>query len=109
MGDPPHLAPLDDVAKFAAELETEPLICRSSSHVWAALTSSVRQDGDKLYWTADCEQCNTTRTIIYTSSGYIVGRRYEYPKGYRREGLGRLDTHGRALLRMEMFSRMVGD
>lgn len=109
MGDPPRLAPPDDVAKFAASLDIKPLICRSSSHVWAALTSSVRQVEGHLHWTTDCDQCGTTRTVVYTADGYIVSRRYEYPEGYLLSGLGRVDRHSRALMRVEMFSRMVGD
>lgn len=109
MGDPPRPAPLDDVKQFAAGLETETLVCRSSSHVWAMLTSSVRQVDHDLHWTTDCEQCGTVRTVIYTTSGYLKGRRYEYPEGYRREGLGRIDIHGKAMMRVEMFRRMVGD
>ncbi len=109
MGDPPRLAPLDEVAKFAAGLETQPLVCRASSHVWAALTSSVREVGGHLHWTTDCEQCETTRTIVYTLDGYIVTRRYNYPDGYRQRGMGMIGKHGRAVVRKEMFKRMLGD
>ena len=107
MGDPPRPASLDDVSKFAAALPLETLICRSSSHVWAPLSSSVRLVEDEIHWTTDCGQCGTTRTVVYTNNGYIIRRRYEYPDGYRSESLGRLDTHGRAIMRREMFQRTV--
>lgn len=109
MGDPPRSASLDAVAEFASGLEMAVLICRSNSHVWDWLTSSVKVVDHTLECTTDCSQCGTTRTIVYTKTGYIEGRKYNYPQGYRREGLGRIDTHGRAAMRTEMFRRMVGD
>lgn len=107
MTSPPPVAALDDVASYAKGIETEPLICRSSSHVWSPMTSSVREVDGELHWTMDCGQCGTTRTVVYIN-GYIQRRRYEYPDGYKRKGLGRVDTHGRAVMRQEMFRRLLG-
>jgi hypothetical protein len=107
MGSSPRPANLDSVAKFAANLDTETLACRSSGHVWAPLSSTVQNVGNRKHWTTDCETCGTVRTITYTRDGYIVRRHYRYPDGYRQEGMGHIDTHGRALMRLEMFDRMV--
>jgi len=106
MGGPPRPAPLDDVAKFATDLETGPLLCRGDSHVWSPSSSRVREGDGMIYWTKDCDQCGTVRTITYAKSGHVIRRQYYYPAGYRRKGLGPMSADGKAILRVEMFLRL---
>lgn len=106
--DPLNVAPLGDVAHFAAGLQHDFLSCRTWSHRWDEATSNVEQPGDgRVYWSIECVTCGTVRTRILTSDGYIVGNTYRYPEGYRTGGIGRIDKSGLAIIRVESMKRAV--
>lgn len=79
--------------------------CRSYGHQWKP--STARRHGTAFVITQRCPSCRATRTCDMDSRGYASPWKYEYPEGYLMQGLGRVDTHGRAALRLKTLESLT--
>ncbi|MFF4777552.1 hypothetical protein ACFY05_32315 [Microtetraspora fusca] len=102
----PQAADLDEVSKFAASLDTEALLCRTWSHSWDPLRSTVRRSEGQFHWSTQCGRCGTSRTRVLGIDGTLISNSYDYADGYRMEGLGRVSAAGRASMRVESLRRL---
>ncbi|GAA5083876.1 hypothetical protein HNP84_009991 [Thermocatellispora tengchongensis] len=108
MSEHPHMARLEDVARFAERLPDGYLMCRTWAHAWDQARSTVRRSDGRVSWTVECSTCGTVRTRVMTTGGEIVANRYTYPEGYQSDGIGRIGQSGLALIRMESLRRLNG-
>lgn len=88
----------DSVAEKAEEWSDRTLACRTYGHGWAS--GSVVRAGEGFVVMQRCPRCENRRTQEMDSRGYATPWRYLYADGYLTKGLGRIDNHGRAVLRI---------
>lgn len=96
----------DDVEEFAEGLKDSWLHCREMNHNWRPHDVGSHPEGG---WerTLRCVRCKTRRIQHLDTRGMVVSSRYEYPKGYQTEGLGRIVGEARGILRIESIKRLA--
>lgn len=100
---------INDVTSFAQGLEDDYLTCRTWAHSWDPGTSTVRRESYRIYWAISCRSCGTARTRVISPRGEIIANQYQYPDGYTLKGIGRIDSGGLALFRLEALERIWKD
>jgi hypothetical protein len=92
-------ASAEDVASAADDWSDGIVHCRTYGHSWRPRTIHHRPG---VYTVVQrCPRCTTSRTQEIDESGYPLSSwRPQYPPGYLLHGVGRLGTHGRAVLRI---------
>lgn len=75
------------------------IICRDEGHKWKRYdVDGDSKNGFTRYYRCACK---AMRVQMITATGYIVGSRIDYPKGYQMpEGTGRISRDGNAALRV---------
>ena len=75
--------------------------CRDIGHQWSERFSNW--EGNELSRMCHCERCGSERYDVYSRTGFLVNRRYEYADGYLltedeiKEAGGRLKRYWRAV------------
>ena len=82
------------------------LACRDHGHSWRPVDAAFLQSGD-IERILGCERCEATRRQILDRNGYIKSGHYDYTDGYLMTGVGRLDTHDRAVMRKINITRFL--
>lgn len=95
----------ESVEAAAEEWGKGVVACRSYGHQWKPL--SVHRAGSAFIITQRCPSCRAERECEMDSRGYASPWKYRYPEGYLMAGLGRVDTHGRAALRLKSLESLV--
>lgn len=93
--------------ELIAGSDREFLICRTLGHKFNEATSRVTRSAGRFRWSMDCSRCGASRTKILSLNGRIVGSTYNYPKGYKSHGIGRLDARGMAKIRIHVITRVI--
>lgn len=98
---------LNDVREFAESLPEKFLQCRELTHNWMPFNVGRHRDGG-YERTLRCSRCKTRKIQHLTTDGMLVGTaRYGHPEGYLTEGLGRIDSNGRGMLRVVSMQRSM--
>jgi hypothetical protein len=100
-------ARVEEVAKFAAGLDIDYLVCRDWSHSWNPGSMSAVTNNGRYFQSVECDNCGTVRTRIIDTQGKIVANRYTYPEGYQATDMGRIGRDGLGVIRIESMRRMT--
>lgn len=84
------------------------LACRDYGHSWRTLNAAWLAGGG-VERRLRCTSCKCERVQILDAQGYIVASHYEYPGGYRIDGVGSLTANDRAVLRRTHVVRELGN
>jgi hypothetical protein len=104
--DRPHEADIESVREFAEGLPERYLHCREMGHNWRPFSAGRFEDGG-FERILRCTRCKTKRMQSIDSHGMVLSSRYEHPKGYLTDGMGRIVGEGRGALRLESIKRIV--
>lgn len=102
-----NYADVGEVEAFAQGLPERYLHCREMNHNWRPFTVGRYRDGG---WerVLRCVRCKCKKVQHLDAAGMIVGTaKYEHPKGYLHEGMGRIVGEGRGVLRLESIARIT--
>lgn len=98
-----------EVTEWAKSLPERFLHCREMNHNWKPFQVGSHKDGG-YERTLRCVRCKTKKIQHLDTHGMLIGSgRYEWPEGYKAEGIGRIVGEGRGALRIESILRIVGD
>ena len=95
-------------ATFEAQLASysdEFISCRDWGHNWKPATASRDINDGSIRRTLTCSTCGTDRNQTLDNSGFIINTSYVYRAGYQIPGIGRLDSHHRAAIRLASIRR----
>lgn len=93
------------VADAAVDWTDKAITCRTYGHGWTS--SSVTRAGEGFVVMQRCTRCTNRRTQEMDSRGYATPWKYIYSDGYLSSGLGRIDVHGRAVLRLAVLRNIT--
>jgi hypothetical protein len=97
-----------EVGDWAHGLTNAQLTCRDFGHSWRPLSARYADEGTYVRGQR-CTRCRTEREQTLSLGGLILGGRYTYPDGYLApNGMGRLTSSDRGLLRVESVVRVIG-
>lgn len=104
-----HARPRDDVRSWSAGLPEEFIQCRDFGHLWRPYRAHFDAANNCYERVIRCGRCRTERSQHVGLSGELLSGAYSYPAGYQAPaGSGRLDSGGRAELRLESTLRLMG-
>jgi len=88
---------------FDATVEAMPeanLHCRDYGHAWRPFNARYLPDERSYEQVLRCTRCRAQRFRVLDSRGQVVSSRYAYKRGYLVQGMGRLSTSERGLIRL---------
>lgn len=98
-------ADTEQVSAYADSHGDRVVNCRTYGHGWSA--SSVTRAGLGYVVMQRCGRCGNRRSHNMDSRGYATPWRYLYVEGYLTEDMGRIDTDGRAVLRLAAIRHLT--
>jgi len=105
---PPGEASLDEVRELAEGMSDKFLQCRELTHNWLPFNVGRHRDGG-YERTLRCSRCRTRKIQHLDINGMLIGSpRYEHAEGYLVEGMGRITSEGRGMLRVVSIARSTG-
>lgn len=103
----PEFADPQEVADFAAGLESEWLFCRTYQHNWKPWSAHWSDHEGCYDVKIRCNRCTTKRVQKMSDKGTVLSSHYEYPEGYLHAGMGRIAGESRDVLRLESVTRVL--
>lgn len=91
-------------------LPIEVLRCRANQHNWDPFDAEIQHAEDgatTLLEVQLCPRCGTYKHRSLTVYGKIVRSWYDYPKDYLLDGLGRLESAERDMIRLATFNHAL--
>lgn len=83
----------------------EHLRCRDIGHVWVQYkVSRVRGGFERSLY---CRSCKANKHQFVSGRGEILASSYIYSDGYQFKGIGRVQSEGKAVLRLESLERVI--
>lgn len=105
------LRSIDEIDTYAHETTTGYLECRSDGHRWEPLDASIDRKVRVYERWRRCQRCKAERYEMVSFSGEVLRRSvsYKHADGYLRpKGSGHITGSERAVIRAEMFGRILG-
>jgi len=86
-------------------LTEEFLRCRDIGHVWVQYkVKRVRGGFERSLY---CRSCKGSKHQFVSGRGEILASSYVYSDGYQFKGIGRVQSEGKAVLRLESLDRTI--
>lgn len=102
-------SPRQEVQAQISEWEDSFLECRDMGHTWAEVNYDPMPDRKVVNRSLLCSSCTAERIDkIARKSGEIIGRKYNYPKGYIKTRQYKAGDMRKAEIRAEVLRRYLG-
>jgi hypothetical protein len=94
-----------EVRSAVDHLTEEFLRCRDIGHVWVQYkVKRVRGGFERSLY---CRSCKASKHQFVSGRGEILASSYVYSDGYQFRGIGRVQSEGKAILRLESLDRTI--
>jgi hypothetical protein len=94
-----------EVRSAVHHLTQEHLRCRDIGHVWVQYkVKRVRGGFERSLY---CRSCKASKHQFVSGRGEILASNYVYDDGYQFQGIGRVQSEGKAVLRLESLDRTI--
>lgn len=94
-----------EVRSAVDHLTEEFLRCRDIGHVWVQYkVKRVRGGYERSLY---CRSCKASKHQFVSGRGEILASSYVYSDGYQFKGIGRVQSEGKAVLRLESLDRTI--
>lgn len=94
-----------EVRSAVDHLTEEFLRCRDIGHVWVQYkVKRVRGGYERSLY---CRSCKASKHQFVSGRGEILASSYVYSDGYQFRGIGRVQSEGKAVLRLESLDRTI--
>lgn len=101
----PKVASVKDIRTLLDRLNEDFLRCRDLGHVWVQYkVKKVRAGYERSLY---CRSCKASKHQFVSVKGEILATSYAYSLGYQFKGIGRIQTEGKAVLRLESLTRTL--
>lgn len=101
----PKVASVKDVREAVENITEEHLRCRDLGHVWIQYkVKKVRAGYERSCY---CRSCKASKHQFVSVKGEILATSYAYSTGYQFKGIGRVQSEGKSVLRLESLTRTL--